>query len=716
MGLHFEAHLLLFLKAQMEKGSSAMERIRGTLRSPDNDSALLEEDARYVPSSSGMVTLDPSPPFCSSCGRTPRKESFDRSGVLVESTKGGLSMQGNWAFTADCGEVLGLGWEESDLARFSQSWIFDRGLKERHSGVMVKIRKRRERVHSKAMLEKSKFERELRRLECSVNYEGGKKRKGVWGQGGSWIGVPWMLRSSRRILICWDKRTLEILEMEMGQFTISCRLRNVEDGRSGFLRCRLPRPISDHFPILLKGGGKCLVGWSHKNLALQQVEFWDRVESDRSLTERESELKTEAKEAFKNWVLLEERIGDNLLGVVVEEGVGGGEGGERRGCDAFQRLLSEDQSWKSDIEGLQLKSLNHAEAEGPRPGWVHIGLLAVLLGVREEEIVDGGLRIWGFQTNQLAWGRQILDASLIANEVIDYWLKRKEKGVICKLDMKKPMIVLIELPHEGHAEDGLWDRWLKWIWWCISTASFSILVNGVPAGYFSNSRGYAKVIHSPPTFLCWAWNSKRYVEKAVDGGFTSASGLRINLAKSEVIPLERWKTLSCWRGVRVKNEKKACTVEKTIFVKGLKSFKGTFFGEGKFGKKDSSYQWAVVCTQKESGGLDFFWRKVVEVKYGRLGFGWRTKEARNVWVGVWRDILKESSWCWDNIEFKVGKGTKSKGTPRKLLQLLRDLRTSLEEDAVIWKGESHGLFRIRDAYKLWQGLMSLAPEKGHLGG
>ncbi|RVW33986.1 hypothetical protein CK203_100737 [Vitis vinifera] len=34
------------------------------------------------------------------------------------------------------------------------------------------------------------------------------------------------------ILICWDKRTLEVLEMEMGQFSISCRLRNVEDGKA----------------------------------------------------------------------------------------------------------------------------------------------------------------------------------------------------------------------------------------------------------------------------------------------------------------------------------------------------------------------------------------------------------------------------------------------------------------------------------------------------
>ena len=31
-------------------------------------------------------------------------------------------------------------------------------------------------------------------------------------------------------MICWDKRTLEVIEMEVGNFSISCRLRNVEDG------------------------------------------------------------------------------------------------------------------------------------------------------------------------------------------------------------------------------------------------------------------------------------------------------------------------------------------------------------------------------------------------------------------------------------------------------------------------------------------------------
>ena len=36
--------------------------------------------------------------------------------------------------------------------------------------------------------------------------------------------------STGGILICWDKRSLEILDWEEGQFSISYRFRNVEDG------------------------------------------------------------------------------------------------------------------------------------------------------------------------------------------------------------------------------------------------------------------------------------------------------------------------------------------------------------------------------------------------------------------------------------------------------------------------------------------------------
>ena len=71
-------------------------------------------------------------------------------------------------------------WEESSLARFSHFLGFStEGLEKEISNFLIKIRKRRERMHSKELMEKSRFERELKRLECSVNYEKGCKQKSL---------------------------------------------------------------------------------------------------------------------------------------------------------------------------------------------------------------------------------------------------------------------------------------------------------------------------------------------------------------------------------------------------------------------------------------------------------------------------------------------------------------------------------------------------------
>ena len=232
-------------RAHAEKGLSVAECSRSPLRDPDaaispfwvkdgqwgiygdepqwggisrTDSALLEEDARYAnaPSSPGMMALDTPSPFSTPFGRTPLEESFDRSGALVDSTKGDRMCNGTGyseQFEEKCWDLVEISndcmeanrkalclarpssqvesgwveerWEESDLARFSQFLGFSTECLEKDIlEFMVKIRKRRERIHNKVMLERSKFERELRSLECSINYEGGKKKKcSVQGRG-----------------------------------------------------------------------------------------------------------------------------------------------------------------------------------------------------------------------------------------------------------------------------------------------------------------------------------------------------------------------------------------------------------------------------------------------------------------------------------------------------------------------------------------------------
>ena len=114
-------------------------------------------------------------------------------------------------------------------------------------------------------------------------------------------------------------------------------------------------------------------------------------------------------------------------------------------------------------------------------------LIAKVLANRLKKVMNG---LVNPAQNAFVEGRQILDASLIANEVIDSMQKRKERGILCKLDIEKAYdqinwkFILKVLKKMGFG-----NKWVNWIEWCISTATFSVLVNGSPAGFFGSSRG-----------------------------------------------------------------------------------------------------------------------------------------------------------------------------------------------------------------------------------
>ena len=95
--------------------------------------------------------------------------------------------------------------------------------------------------------------------------------------------------------------------------------------------------------------------------------------------------------------------------------------------------------------------------------------------------------------NAFVEGRQILDAVLIANEIVDSTLRRKKCGLVCKLDIEKAYdSISWEFLYQAMGRMGFGSRWLSWIKWCISTASFAVLINGSPAGFFPSSRGLGK--------------------------------------------------------------------------------------------------------------------------------------------------------------------------------------------------------------------------------
>ena len=87
-------------------------------------------------------------------------------------------------------------------------------------------------------------------------------------------------------------------------------------------------------------------------------------------------------------------------------------------------------------------------------------------------------------------GRQILNSVLIAHECVDSRHKQQHPGLICKLDFAKPYDMVdwgfLQYMMERM---GFGKRWWQWIKCCVSSAHFSILLNGSSKGYFKSSRG-----------------------------------------------------------------------------------------------------------------------------------------------------------------------------------------------------------------------------------
>ncbi|KAJ9682243.1 hypothetical protein PVL29_018228 [Vitis rotundifolia] len=295
-------------------------------------------------------------------------------------------------------------------------------------------------------------------------------------------------------------------------------------------------------------------------------------------------------------------------------------------------------------------------------------------------------------------GRQILDVVLIANEAIDSTLKNNESGILCKLDIEK-------------AYDNVDWTFILTIKWCISTANFFVLINVTPAGFFQSSRGLRQGDPlSPYLFVIAMEVFSVFLKRVVQGGFLSGyrvkgrseegvlishllfandtlvfcnpsqdhltylswllmwfeviSGLRINLKKSELIPVGRvenmddlawdfgcrvgnlpttylgmplgapFKSITVWDGVEERFRRRLASWKRQYLSKGggatlirstlsnlpiylmsllclpssirrrLEKIQRDFlWGGGNLERKPHLVRWELVCLSKKKGGL-----------------------------------------------------------------------------------------------------------------
>ena len=139
--------------------------------------------------------------------------------------------------------------------------------------------------------------------------------------------------------------------------------------------------------------------------------------------------------------------------------------------------------------------------------------------------------------NAFVKGWQILDAGLIANELVDSTMRRKEQGMVCKLDIEKACdSVNWEFLHQVMNRMGFGNRWLSWIKWCISTASFSVLFNGSPTDFFPSPKGLRQGDPlSPYLFVIGMEALSCLINRAVEGNYFDGSRIVVGREEDLVI-------------------------------------------------------------------------------------------------------------------------------------------------------------------------------------
>ena len=390
-------------------------------------------------------------------------------------------------------------------------------------------------------------------------------------------------------------------------------------------------------------------------------------------------------------------------------------------------------------------------------------ILSKVLANRIKRVMD---KVISKSQNAFVKGRQILDAVLIVNELVDSSLRKKKCGLVCKLDIEKVYDSIgWEFLYKVLDKMGFGSRWLSWMKWCISTASFSVLINGSPVGFFQSSRGLRQGDPlSPYLFVIGMEALSCLINRAVDGNYLSGikianergedlsishlfyaddtlifceddleqlkflswilmwfeamSGLKINLTKSEIIPIgpvnnlvelaselgcnigsfptsylglplgAKHKALGVWDSIEERYRKRLAAWKTQYISKGgritlirstlsslpiyhlslfrmsqkvcirLKRIQRQFlWGGSTLDKKIPLVRWATVCSEKSKGGIGL--KSLYKLNKALLSkWSWRFANEINA---LWRKAncckFGESSGGWHTRDIRGSYGT-----------------------------------------------------------
>ncbi|RVW17671.1 Transposon TX1 uncharacterized 149 kDa protein [Vitis vinifera] len=292
-------------------------------------------------------------------------------------------------------------------------------------------------------------------------------------------------------------------------------------------------------------------------------------------------------------------------------------------------------------------------------------------------------------------GRQILDAVLIANEIVDERRRSGEEGVVFKIDFEKAYDhVKWDFLDHVLEKKGFSPRWRKWMSGCLSSVSYAILVNGSAKGWVKASRGLRQgdplspflftlvtdvlsrmLMRAEERNMMEGFREELQTLKSLLLVFGHISGLKVNLNKSSIygINLDQAhlsrlaEMLDCkasgwpilYLGLPLGGNPKACGFWDQCYFLSLfkipasvaakierlqRDFLWSGVGEG---KRDHLVRWDVVCKPKTIGGLglgNISWRNLA-----LLGkWLWRyPREGLALWHQVILSIYGSHSNGWD---------------------------------------------------------------------